>query len=243
MEGPSISQHKVTACAINASGEWLAFGASELGQLLVWEWQSESYILRQQGHAYPPTALAYSPEGQTIVTGGEDSRVKLWNVASGFCFVTFTEHSAPVTAVQFAQSGQVVVSASKDGTVRAFDLLRYRNFRYGRMVPQRARACCLPLTDGVRQSRSGCCRHRAQHVHDAQALVARVAGAGRFERTGGGRLGGLVRDLPVVAADRQAAGRALRPRRPRNVGGVLAVAARPPGLGLLGQDVRPAGDT
>ena len=125
----SISQNKVTACAINTSGEWLAFGSSTLGQLLVWEWQSESYILRQQGHAFPPTALAYSPEGQTIVTGGDDSRVKLWNVASGFCFVTFTEHSAPVTSVQFANSGQVVVSASKDGTVRAFDLLRYRNFR------------------------------------------------------------------------------------------------------------------
>ena len=155
----SISQHKVTACAINASGEWLAFGASELGQLLVWEWQSESYILRQQGHAYPPTTLAYSPDGQTIVTGGEDSRVKLWNVSSGFCFVTFTEHSAPVTAVQFAQSGQVVVSASKDGTVRAFDLLRYRNFRYERAAPQRDWARGLPLSNGVHHSLKGCRRH------------------------------------------------------------------------------------
>jgi WD40 repeat protein len=48
---------------------------------------------------------------------------------SGFCFVTFSEHSAPVTAVAFLPSGSVVVSASLDGTVRAFDLVRYRNFR------------------------------------------------------------------------------------------------------------------
>jgi WD40 repeat protein len=43
--------------------------------------------------------------------------------------VTFTEHKAPVSAVTFAPSGHAVVSASLDGTVRAFDLMRYRNFR------------------------------------------------------------------------------------------------------------------
>ena len=126
----SISQHKINASAINLSGEWLAFGSSSLGQLLVWEWQSESYVLRQQGHTFPPTCLAYNPDGQTLVTGGDDGRVKLWNATSGFCYVTFNEHSGPVTAVEAAKSGQVVMSASKDGTVRAFDLLRYRNFRY-----------------------------------------------------------------------------------------------------------------
>ena len=56
-------------------------------------------------------------------------QVKVWSVQSGFCFVTFSDHKAPVTAVAFLPSGSVVVSASLDGTVRAFDLVRYRNFR------------------------------------------------------------------------------------------------------------------
>ena len=34
-----------------------------------------------------------------------------------------------MTALAFLPSGSVVVSASLDGTVRAFDLVRYRNFR------------------------------------------------------------------------------------------------------------------
>lgn len=38
----SISQHRIQSAAINASGEWLAFGSQSLGQLLVWEWQSET---------------------------------------------------------------------------------------------------------------------------------------------------------------------------------------------------------
>ena len=48
----SISQEKISSVAISPSGEWLAFGARKLGQLLVWEWQSESYILKQQDHYF-----------------------------------------------------------------------------------------------------------------------------------------------------------------------------------------------
>ncbi|KAJ3774669.1 WD40 repeat-like protein [Lentinula raphanica] len=126
----SISQESISSLAISPSGEWLAFGASHLGQLLVWEWQSESYILKQQGHFLDLNTLAYAPDGQTVATGGDDGKLKLWSMQSSFCFVTFSEHSAPITGVAFARYGtNVVFSASLDGTVRAYDLVRYRNFR------------------------------------------------------------------------------------------------------------------
>ncbi|CAG8453180.1 5860_t:CDS:2 [Paraglomus brasilianum] len=125
----SISQTKITSLAINKSSEWLAFGSSKQSQLLVWEWQSESYVLKQQGHYYDMNTLSYSPDSQTIATGADDGKLKLWNTISGFCFVTFTEHSSAITQVEFAKNGQVVFSSSLDGTVRAFDLIRYRNFR------------------------------------------------------------------------------------------------------------------
>lgn len=125
----SISQEKISSVAISPTGEWLAFGARKLGQLLVWEWQSESYILKQQGHYFDMNTLAYAPDGQTIATGGDDGKVKVWSTHTGFCFVTFSEHTAPISAVSFAKQGHVLFSASLDGTVRAFDLVRYRNFR------------------------------------------------------------------------------------------------------------------
>ncbi|KAJ4468761.1 quinon protein alcohol dehydrogenase-like superfamily [Lentinula aciculospora] len=126
----SISQESISSLAVSPSGEWLAFGASHLGQLLVWEWQSESYILKQQGHFLDLNTLTYSPDGQTVATGGDDGKLKIWSMQSSFCFVTFSEHSAPVTGVAFARYGtNVVFSASLDGTVRAYDLVRYRNFR------------------------------------------------------------------------------------------------------------------
>lgn len=125
----SISQNEIDFVTINKSGEWLAFGASKLGQLLVWEWQSESYILKQQGHFDAMNALVYSPDGQRIVTTADDGKIKVWDIESGFCIVTFTEHTSGVTACEFAKKGNVLFTASLDGSVRAWDLIRYRNFR------------------------------------------------------------------------------------------------------------------
>lgn len=125
----SIGKDPITSIAFNSSGEWIAVGSSNLGQLLVWEWRSETYVLKQQGHAYDITSLDFSQDGSMLVTGAADSKVKIWTISNGFCFVTFSDHTAPVSAVRFVPSGHAVVSASLDGTVRAFDLVRYRNFR------------------------------------------------------------------------------------------------------------------
>lgn len=95
----------------------------------MWEWQSESYILKQQGHFDAMNALAYSPDGQRIITAADDGKIKVWDTQSGFCVVTFTEHSGGVTACEFAKRGNVLFSASLDGSVRAWDLIRYRNFK------------------------------------------------------------------------------------------------------------------
>ncbi|QSZ32613.1 hypothetical protein DSL72_002192 [Monilinia vaccinii-corymbosi] len=125
----SISQNDIDFVTINKSGEWLAFGASKLGQLLVWEWQSESYILKQQGHFDSMNSLVYSPDGQKIITTADDGKIKVWDVNTGFCIVTFTEHTSGVTACEFAKRGNVLFTSSLDGSIRAWDLIRYRNFR------------------------------------------------------------------------------------------------------------------
>ena len=123
------SNQLIRASALNNSGEWLALACPKSQQLLVWEWRSETYVLKQRGHAYGMRCMAYSPDGVILCTGGEDGKIKLWNATSGFCYVTLEQrHTAPVTAVAFAKAS-VVLSASLDGTVRAHDLHRYRTFR------------------------------------------------------------------------------------------------------------------
>ncbi|RWS27433.1 Dip2/Utp12 domain and WD-repeat protein-like protein [Leptotrombidium deliense] len=140
----------IDSVSINCTGDWIAIGSgidsvgsSELNkdrssqsQLIVWEWQSETYILKQSGTGTGLTNVSecacYSPDGSYVASGGTDGKIKLWNCFTGFCFVTFSEeHKGPITALEFVTSkgGKVLVSASLDGTVRAFDLNRYRNFR------------------------------------------------------------------------------------------------------------------
>jgi periodic tryptophan protein 2 len=126
----SVGSNQVIKTAVlNDSGDWLALGCPGSQQLLVWEWRSETYVLKQRGHAYGMRTMAYSPDGVVVCTGGEDGKLKLWNATSGFCYVTMEKsHTAPVTAVTFANPS-VVLSASLDGTVRAHDLHRYRTFK------------------------------------------------------------------------------------------------------------------
>ena len=143
----SVSNAPLSAARFNRAGDWLAIGCKGLGQLLVWEWRSETYVLKQQGHFYDVASCAYSPDGALLVTGADDSKVKVWDTALGSCVVTFADHKAPVTGVAFLPSGNAVVSASIDGTVRAYDLVRYRNFRV-LTTPQPAQLAALAVDPG-----------------------------------------------------------------------------------------------
>ncbi|TNN21173.1 Periodic tryptophan protein 2 isoform 2 [Schistosoma japonicum] len=122
--------NSINSLAINKNGDWIGAASELFGQIAVWEWRSQSYYMRADSHSKVMTSLAYSPDGLHLATGGYDNKVKVWRVSNGRSIVTFTEHTAGVTGVAFpAQNSKVVVSASLDGTVRAYDLIRYRNFR------------------------------------------------------------------------------------------------------------------
>ncbi|KAK6197917.1 quinon protein alcohol dehydrogenase-like superfamily [Scheffersomyces amazonensis] len=125
----SMGQNAIDTCEVNKTGEWLAFGSSKVGQLLVYEWASETYILKQQGHFDSVNSLTYSPDGSRIVTASDDGKIKIWDVNSGFCLYTFSEHNSSITDIKFSKKGNVLFSCSLDGTIRAWDLIRFRNFK------------------------------------------------------------------------------------------------------------------
>ncbi|PAV91924.1 hypothetical protein WR25_06225 [Diploscapter pachys] len=126
-----VSDYAVSTVAINRTGDWLGIGCGQgsNAQLIVWEWQSETYALKQQSHSQRISTISYSPDGSLLATGAEDGKVKIWNNRTSFCIVTFDEHTSAVSCVKWTQSGKAILSASLDGTVRAHDMKRYRNFR------------------------------------------------------------------------------------------------------------------
>jgi periodic tryptophan protein 2 len=60
------SNQLIQSCVLNQTGEWLALGCPKAQQLLVWEWRSETYIIKQRGHGYGMRCMAYSPDGVVI---------------------------------------------------------------------------------------------------------------------------------------------------------------------------------
>ncbi|MDE0317967.1 MAG: WD40 repeat domain-containing protein [Candidatus Poribacteria bacterium] len=67
------------------------------------------------------TSFAYSPDSKTIVSGGGDKTVRLWNARTGGNIRTLTGHTEAVRAVAYSPDGGTIVSASRDKTVRMWD--------------------------------------------------------------------------------------------------------------------------
>ncbi|QRW00934.1 hypothetical protein RhiJN_28952 [Ceratobasidium sp. AG-Ba] len=67
-------------------------------------------------------AVAISPDGEWIVSGCEDGKVYIWNLATGEAVCAALEgHSRCVTCITFSPDGRQIVSGSEDCTLRIWD--------------------------------------------------------------------------------------------------------------------------
>jgi WD40 repeat protein len=66
--------------------------------------------------------LAFSPDGKIVASGGDDSKVKLWNVKNKTRIRELSGHDKPVMSVSFSPDGKLLASGSKDYTVRIWQL-------------------------------------------------------------------------------------------------------------------------
>ena len=70
------------------------------------------------GHAFWIESVVFSPDGKTLVGGGYDNAVWLWDVGTGEHRRTLTGHTDPtLTDVVFSPDGKTLASGSWDKTV------------------------------------------------------------------------------------------------------------------------------
>jgi WD40 repeat protein len=65
--------------------------------------------------------VAFSPDGQRIVTGSDDQTAKVWDSASGKELLTLKGHGSWVSSVAFSPDGQRIVTGSADQTAKVWD--------------------------------------------------------------------------------------------------------------------------
>ncbi len=68
----------------------------------------------------PMTAVAFSPDGKLLATGGADRVVRLWDLATGKVVRELKGHRMSITAIAFSREGKRLLSSSLDHTIRVW---------------------------------------------------------------------------------------------------------------------------
>jgi WD40 repeat protein len=88
----------------------------------VWQVEGGQIHLTLLGHRGWVRAIAFSPDGQTLASGGYDQQICLWDTARGQLQQMLQGYSNQVWSVAFSPDGKTVVSGSGDHRVRLWDI-------------------------------------------------------------------------------------------------------------------------
>ena len=120
----------VLSVAFSPDGQTLASGGDLFpfwgdinDTLRLWNANDGTHIRTLEGHTGPSIwSVAFSPDGQTIASGGTDKTIRLWNANDGTHIRTLEGHTDDVRSVAFSPDGKALTSGSDDETVRMWDV-------------------------------------------------------------------------------------------------------------------------
>ncbi len=127
---------KVACTPDMADHHWFASGCDD-GTIRMWNLDQEEFFTapsidpmweKSAGHLDRVTALAFSPNGEFLASGGEDNKICIWKAKTGELLYQFNPenvdgelHQGAITSLTFTTQGKLI-SAARDKTIRVWDL-------------------------------------------------------------------------------------------------------------------------
>ena len=125
IDGTVLHERRIELDPISADfspdGERAAI-ATETGEVGVLDVSTAEWVRAPvDGHHNTAITVRYSADGDTLVSGGLDGRVALWDGNTGALLGSVVASPNVATAAGFAPDGHTVVIASTDGTLARWD--------------------------------------------------------------------------------------------------------------------------
>ena len=83
-----------------------------------------------RGHTIGVSSVAWSPDGQKIVSSSTDNTIKIWDTDTHVCLGTLSGHLYGVSSVAWSPDGQKIASGSYDNNIKIWDVSKYCEYEY-----------------------------------------------------------------------------------------------------------------
>lgn len=121
----------IYALQFSPDGNFLAFSPdsaspssndNEINTIRLWDLDGEPINESLSGHQDNVSALAFSPDGQTLISGSFDDYAIVWDVETGERIHSFNRNSKRILSIDFSSNNNAFVVGSGDGSVQLFFL-------------------------------------------------------------------------------------------------------------------------
>lgn len=79
-------------------------------------------LAAMKAHTGAVSALAFSPDGKLLASGGQDKTIRVWAAANGKQLLTIKGHAAAVESLSYSEDGRQLTSRDANQKTHVWDL-------------------------------------------------------------------------------------------------------------------------